>query len=343
MLMNLVTPRRRRPSALTQRTAIGLVCALVLMACSGGSDTEPLPLPTSEVTPVARATAGEHVALGDSFSSGEGSGTYSDRCHRSNFAYTDQVEREFSFVGETHNATCSGARTRNVLEEGQHGEPPQIDAVTETTSLVTIGIGGNDANWTDVVFNCWREDTEGCRSDDADVRDRMEGAADDTLAVYRAAKERAAHDARIIGLGYPRLFPREPSDPQYEIGGCIPFLGCLEAKLSTGEQTYLNDLVGDFNDLLEQRAEEAGIEFVPLTDAFDGHEIGTDTSFFNGFRLGWEGCGFPTSWDDILDCVKALVSAETFHPTAAGQQRIGGKLVEQINHPESPATEEAGG
>jgi lysophospholipase L1-like esterase len=292
-------------------------------------------------TPRERAEAGDYVAIGDSFSSGEGAYDYDpatdtdeNRCHRSANAYSEHIARDHDFHGSVRVVTCSGAKARNVLETGQNGEPAQIEAVTENTSLVTVGISGNDADWVPVIQNCLIHDADGCQSDEAAVRARIQEAADRAFDVYLQARARAGDDARVVAVGYPRFFPTEPTDDLFQLNlGCVsvPFAGTHCAKrfsISRAEQEYMNGLTRDFNDLLAQKAAEAGVEFVDMTDAFDGHEFGTDDPFFNSVVLDWPDCA-PTN----LDCIKSVIQAETSHPNAKGQERMGELVDDQVDHP----------
>src|ERR1043165_5465480 len=96
----------------------------------------------------ASAAAQNYVALGDSYSSGVGTGgTYSGgNCKRSTNAYpqlwaNSHKPASFKFVA------CSGAVTSDVLNN-------QISSLSASTSLVTISIGGNDAGFVDVITTC---------------------------------------------------------------------------------------------------------------------------------------------------------------------------------------------
>ncbi|MFH8791986.1 SGNH/GDSL hydrolase family protein [Streptomyces sp. NPDC017941] len=130
------------------------------------------------------------VAMGDSYSSGEGASegnrdyypetNYLDEqnkdtrnaCHRSTQAWSRQatIPGRAKSVGvladsrgsamDYHLIACSGARTYNVMHAGERqsngGEAPQIDQgyLDQNTSLVTISIGGNDARFSKIIQKC---------------------------------------------------------------------------------------------------------------------------------------------------------------------------------------------
>ncbi|MGW7821382.1 SGNH/GDSL hydrolase family protein [Streptomyces puniciscabiei] len=137
--------------------------------------------------PLAAKPANFVVAMGDSYSSGEGvtgpngSDLYPetdhpdkiddnqiDKCHRSKLAWSRQATLPgySSSIGamadsldpqmDYHFVACSGARTYNVLNQSQSGEVPQINAgyLDDNTTLVTLSIGGNDARFSDVMGKC---------------------------------------------------------------------------------------------------------------------------------------------------------------------------------------------
>jgi lysophospholipase L1-like esterase len=102
------------------------------------------------------------VALGDSYSSGEGNPPFEyetdvsnqNGCHRSSQAYPRLLQNNPALdVGPTAFMACSGATTANITG-GQWNEPPQTDALTNETEIVTLTVGGNDVGFTDYAFAC---------------------------------------------------------------------------------------------------------------------------------------------------------------------------------------------
>lgn len=114
------------------------------------------------------------MALGDSYSSGEGLGNYDlswaydshtweydsqtnesnpNHCHRHRNAYPSLFSGGFQYGVPAFHA-CSGAVTRDVLDRSRYGEMPQVQRLKPATSLVTITVGGNDAGFTQVLGDC---------------------------------------------------------------------------------------------------------------------------------------------------------------------------------------------
>ena len=127
--------------------------AAVLISLSG--------LVTAVTTmPAAEAAAAvNYVALGDSYSSGLGAGSYissSGSCDRSNNAYPEQwaaAHAPASFVS----VACAGATTSDVIGS-------QVSALSASTTLVSLTIGGNDAGFSSTMETCVLKSTSSCVS-----------------------------------------------------------------------------------------------------------------------------------------------------------------------------------
>ena len=96
----------------------------------------------------AVASADDYVALGDSFSSGVGTNSYtlSSSCRRGVYAYPWLVAQQRPNTSLTFVA-CSGATTANVMSS-------QIQSVTAGTDIVTMTIGGNDIGFSNLIVQC---------------------------------------------------------------------------------------------------------------------------------------------------------------------------------------------
>lgn len=274
-----------------------------------------------ELTPLEQATQGDYIAIGDSFASGEGAGDFDDsECHRSANGYPTLIGEAYDFGGDVVNVTCSGATIANVNgESGQHGEDPQIQAITEDASLITIGISGNDTGWTDVISSCATDGSIGgdiCGDTEA-IRANMAGAVEDFDALLEEIMA-GDHDARVIAVGYPRFFP-EPPEEEWTYG-CNPF-GCL-ARISVEEQQMMNDLFREYNDMLRAAAEANDVEFIDVHDAFDGCELTTSSACMNGLNL-----------DGGFEWPPASANPGSFHPNADGHQVLADLVQDQIEDP----------
>lgn len=231
------------------------------------------------LAPAARAATVRYVALGDSYSSGVGAGDYvpaSGDCLRSNNAYPRLWSQQRDAVSFTFNA-CSGATTADVRDN-------QLDALDSDTTLVTISVGGNDAEFADVMTTCVADSKSTCADEAERAEEFIRTELPDRLDELYAALREQAPNAKIVAMGYPRI---------YELSGSC-WVGLSETKraaVNSGADA-LAEVIGD-------RAAHAGAAFVDAREGFTGHEI--------------------CSGDRWLHSVNWANIAESYHPTAEGQ------------------------
>lgn len=119
----------------------------------------------------------QYVAMGDSFSSGEGNSpffpdsaslTTGDKCDRSYAAYSQLLPAIIPGLATAHFVACSGAISSDLFNPNHNGnsvagptgdpvvEGPQISTsgLSSTTKLVTLTIGGNDLGFPDLMKAC---------------------------------------------------------------------------------------------------------------------------------------------------------------------------------------------
>jgi lysophospholipase L1-like esterase len=222
------------------------------------------------------AAADSYVALGDSYSSGVGTGSYTldSACKRSVYAYPylytqAHAGTSLSFVA------CSGAKTSNLLAT-------QIQAVTSTTTLVTMTIGGNDIGFSNLIYQCTLSD---CSAALDSARANLETTLGASLdRVYTTVKSRAAVGAKIIVLGYPRVFSS---------AGCFGTLG-----ISSTERTKANALADALDQLTAAHAAADGVTYRSAIGAFTGHAVCSSSPWLNGLNL--------------------LNTGESYHPNRSG-------------------------
>jgi lysophospholipase L1-like esterase len=220
------------------------------------------------------APAINYVALGDSYSSGVGAGSYDvSTCLRSSKSYAALWAAAHAVTSFRFPA-CGGAVTADVISD-------QVSALRADTTLATITIGGNDAGFADVVSTCQFGSDSSCASAVNDSRafatGELPGRLDQTYAAIRGR----APAARLIVLGYPRLF---------ELGSC-GWLG-----MDTYKRTILNQAADVLASVISARAAAAGATFVDARPAFAGHGV----------------CAASPWIKDITGIVEA------FHPNADG-------------------------
>ncbi|WP_431872432.1 SGNH/GDSL hydrolase family protein [Nocardiopsis eucommiae] len=335
--------RRRRVSLVTVSVLVLALVAVLAVptsrdallrlwcdATGGVCPGEPLPPITEDeeedwrvrMDPKDAALWGNYVSLGDSYSSGDGAGEYEEgtaepgECWRSEHAYPRVIEEEFSFDGALGFYACSSHKGSDMLS--QVGTPEsQIERVTEHTSLVTVGIGGNDLGFIPVLRTCIMRmpllERTACTDQEEEVTERMDAFEDTLTEVLTEIRDRAP-DARVLVLGYPRLFPEQPPGMYY--------------TLSQSDQLWLNTVAQRFNDRIRDTAYQVdgdvygarqvgSVEFVNVFTALKGHEVSEDDAWLNGIVLGQLGEGLR-------------VDRASFHPTAEGQRSIAERVRLQI-------------
>jgi lysophospholipase L1-like esterase len=206
--------------------------------------------------------ADKYVALGDSYSSGTGTRSYTldSTCQRGIYAYPYLVAQARPNTSLTFVA-CSGAQTADVLNN-------QVSSVTTDTRFVTITIGGNDAGFSSVIKQCalpwpWSCDSNITNAQNF-IRNTLPGRLDN---VYNSIRSHAP-TATVIVLGYPRLF----------MG-----VDCNAGTFFSGdEMTKLNATADLLRTVTSGRAAAHGFVFKDAIPPFIGHAVCSSTEWLNG-------------------------------------------------------------
>ncbi|MFD8598846.1 SGNH/GDSL hydrolase family protein [Kitasatospora sp. NPDC059646] len=304
-----------------RRLLAAAAAVLIGTAACSAAETSRTPGPEGPASSSRSATpvTGAYVAAGDSFTSGvqiPPQGGSPQGCGRSGVNYPSLVARQLGLKDFT-DVSCSGARTTELTTAQQTGNgvnPPQLDALGPETGLVTLGIGGNDLGFMDVLGRCAVENvrhtlTGGssdapCRSYYTDGAGRGEigrrlQAADERLAAALAEAKRRAPQARVLLVGYPALLPQDPARCAQTLGngiaaGDVEFVGAQEQQL---------------NAMLRRRAEAAGVGFVDTYTPSLGHDLCEPQD---------------TRWIEPLSAAAGLAP---IHPNALGEQGMAGAVL----------------
>ena len=227
----------------------------------------------------AFAATVRYVALGDSYSSGVGAGSYtssSGNCLRSTNAYSQlwaNAHSPASYVS----VACSGAKTTDVSAN-------QLGALSTGTTLVSVTIGGNDVNFSGVMEDCVIYGTNTCVSDvnnaENQARTVLPGKLDTVYNNIRAH----APNARVVVLSYPRFY--------HDLWYCV--------GLSSTSRNKINEGADVLDGVISAAASRHGFAFADVRSRFAaGHEICDSGSWLHS-----------VDWDNIV---------QSYHPTAAGQ------------------------
>jgi len=298
-----------------------------------------------------------YLALGDSFTSGEGESSddyylfsqqpYSYSCHLSSRSYPYLVALSVNALG-SKSVACSGARlvdiygTDDYLGQGnrlsgmpvQDASTAQVHALTSYSpglipqaifaqryqpDLLTIGIGGNDIGMVDKLKVCLMPSTcPWAAVDGQDERTKM------------AREVRGLFDALVVT--YQFLSRLTPDSRFYVLGypqiinassSCDLFTNTL---FSDSEKSFMNEAIVYLNAVLQQAARHVGFSFINQESAFDGHMLcdATLAPAMNAIRSG----------DDIAPVSMfrwlKVFGNESFHPTPFGHGLLSMAIVEKL-------------
>lgn len=293
--------------SLSLRLLAALGGVVLSAACSGGVDPD-VPEPAA----FGDLPAGiDYVALGDSYSAGPLVTTVrSDPsgCVRSTDNYPAFLAGWLSVESYT-DVTCTAADTRDLtgrqrLVDGK-SVAPQLEALSDDTDLVTLGIGGNDFSIYSTLIDC----IEAC-SDEVQqlllhnavrVERRVAGAV-------REITERAP-EAEVFVVGYPRVLPeRRP---------------CRAAPLTPAGLKVATEVADRLNDSLRSGAETAGAAYVDVDPASQGHDV----------------CAGRAAW--INGPKMRLGIAAPFHPVLAGMRGVAAEVFRSVTGDDAPEAETA--
>lgn len=306
------TPRSRVLHASRIRLLPGIAVlagTLLLAACTA----------THSATRAAPALPrGPYVALGDSYTSGPDIpnqvGTPTG-CMRSDHNYPALVAQHLKpSAKQVRDVSCSDATIANLTapqatDSGTN--PPQLNALSADTALVTIGIGGNDLDFTAVLTRCVELDLPGtllalARHGTADlapcrtsytaggtdqIQQKIRTVAAPLEDALTRIRRRAPH-ARVYVIGYPALLPSGGTS-------CARKLG-----ITAGDVAFLDAEETQLNAMLRRQAQAAHDTYVDTYTPSIGHDACSDPA---------------TRWIEPLITDAA---AAPLHPNALGEQEI---------------------
>ncbi|HWO68169.1 MAG TPA: SGNH/GDSL hydrolase family protein [Umezawaea sp.] len=244
----------------------------------------------STVLPAAAAPAAvNYVALGDSYSSGLGTGSYissSGSCKRSNYSYPALWAAAHS-VGSFTFVACSGARTGDVLSG-------QVGSLAASTTLVSISIGGNDAGFTDVITTCTFGSDQDCvnrtNTAKAYAQNTLPGLLDNVYAQIRGR----APSAKVVVLGYPRIYK-------------VP--GSCSVGLSDTKRAAINSASDVLATVISGRAGAKAFAYQDVRTAFTGHEICSGDWWLNSLSFPVDESYHPNKNGQKLGYLPAFTAA----------------------------------
>lgn len=242
----------------------------------------------------------KYVALGDSYSSGEGVSPFdsftassSNSCHRSFDAYPVLLAANGSLdLDDSGFVACSGATTGKVSNGGSGvgawGEQKQVDALSAETEVVTITVGGNDIGFSEFASACI---LSSC-SLTTDIYDDTLGNIANVLPLaledlYDTILQEAPN-AEVYVLEYPLVVP-EVEPESYTSCALLDSDDPMEDMLA-GHHVIelLNDGIATAVDEANTRNTTSRMHLVSTTfegSPFEGHDVCSNDPWFNNISL----------------------------------------------------------
>ncbi|MGH3920031.1 MAG: SGNH/GDSL hydrolase family protein [Pseudonocardiaceae bacterium] len=297
-------------------TAAAAVLALLGLAATG----------TVQPTAAAQTASSpqRYVALGDSYAAGPLIPVQRlDQigCLRSTRNYPALLAETLG-IRDFTDVSCSGARTDNMTAPQPVSlgtNPPQFDALTPDTDLVTVTISGNDIGFTDIFVTCARVSSRNPLGNPCERQataggtdpyaQRIADAAPKVAGVLEGIRQRSPR-ATVLLVGYLRILP--------------PAVGCYPVfPIARGDVPYLDGLEQQLTAMLADQASNHGAVFV---DSY-------------ARSLGHDACQLPlVKW---VEGTAPTSPAAPVHPNAIGMQAVAGFSLETLRDLELRDLDEA--
>jgi lysophospholipase L1-like esterase len=275
----------------------------------------------------AHADGGVYVALGDSYTSGplipNQHGEPID-CGRSDHNYPSLVAEAFK-VTTFVDVSCGSAQTKHMTEPQTDlplggTNPPQFNGLRADATLVTVGIGGNDAGLVGVAEKCAQLGAtnptgHACRDywapgGNDQVSAKIEQTKPKIAAVLQGIHQRSP-GARVAIVGYPDPLPKNGES-------CWPMV-----PLSPDDIKYIDELLIRINAMISEQAALNGAEYVDTYADSTGHDV----------------CKLPPErW---FEGVVPTEPAYPLHPNAKGEASMARSAIARLGG--NPATVPSGG
>jgi hypothetical protein len=303
--------RHRHTRHAAARTARGLAAvaggSLLVIALSGSAGA-------GLTGPLGAGGPPHYVALGDSYTAGPlvPSQTGSPAgCLRSTHSYPFLVAAGTAAATYT-DVSCQGATTANMTHSQSvplGTNPPQDNALSASTTLVTLQISGNDIGFSDIIIHCTTLSLTNPFG--SPCKDHYTSGGTDRLrakiavaAPKVAADLRGIHadapSAKVFLVGYPVILPASGN-------GCWPLV-----PIAFGDVPYLRGVEKALNSMLATEAAANNATFVDTYTASIGHDV----------------CQAPgTKWVEGLIPTSPAVP---FHPNRLGEQEMAQQVLAAV-------------
>jgi len=272
---------------MTRRVAIAVVVVLAMAGLTTNS------LSAGAATPL------KYVALGDSYTSAPNVGSLAAgapiECLQSSGNYPHLVAAGLG--ASLTDVSCAAATVQNMATSQYLDQGPQFNALSSSTQVVTLGIGGNDNNtFIGAIIGCFATDVldvfnigTPCKDTFGSTFANNINADGANIAAALQGIHARSPQAKVFVVGYPDILPQS--------GNCF-----FTIPVTTGDVAYLNTMEKSLNAMLKTQAQANGATFVDTFTASIGHDACKSAS------VRW---------------VEPVISGATgifLHPNAAGER-----------------------
>lgn len=273
-----------------------------------------------------------YVALGSSFASGPGLDIVDPTCARSRDNYPGLLAGSLGLA--LTDVSCGGATVADVLGTSALGQPPQVDAVTAATDLVTVTIGGNDAQYlVQLIRTAFQHNPEPVEVALASLPDSLQEMVRPALCEPVTVADRAAAQSALARLperlvGMVEQIRSRASGARIFLVDYLTVVGngssaSVALPLLAEEMTYFSDLADQLQQATKTAARESGAELVEASVASRDHDVFSTDPWVFGFEFG-----------DLL-----AGGAKAFHPNARGMAAVADLVARQLAEPGAPRSE----
>jgi lysophospholipase L1-like esterase len=277
----------------------------------------------------------DYIAMGDSYTSGEGSDDFpwstaqGTQCDTGPEAWPVQMADNENagstgallVINQNSLVACQGEETSDLGQAVNGESASELAQVTNFVSdhgppdLVTITIGGNDVGFGPILTRCFLLGALGCFQVIDALNTRLTTGSASLIATLSSTYTQVLDAAdggtgdddgdgpQVVVVGYPNLFPQPGG-----LGTALSvFYNCPWLGNPVNDPLLLAafaDAQAALNDDIAQAAAEAGVQFVPIPGSLAGHELCTGTPYINPVSL------------------KGAVNRNVGHPNVAGLAAI---------------------
>jgi hypothetical protein len=211
----------------------------------------------------ATALADNYAGLGDSYSAGTGTNSYSlnSSCTRGVYAYPYLAFQQRPNTALTFVA-CGGATTADVINT-------QVNSLSSATNEVSITIGGNDIGFASLITNCTLANClTALQNANTNIQTTLPAKLDNAYNAIRAH----APNARVTVLGYPQLMQGRTC-------------GLRAPGISSSEAVATDNTASLLDQTIAGRAAAHGFVYKSAIAQFSGHGVCSSSPWLNGLNL----------------------------------------------------------